>query len=46
MFGGGAAMALIPIGFALAGELPLIGAVIFAILLAPFVVAGIWGSAL
>lgn len=43
MFGGGAAMALVPIGFALAGELPLIGAVIFAILLAPFVVAGIWG---
>ena len=35
-----ALLALVPVGFALAGELPLAGAVIFACLIGPFVLAG------
>lgn len=35
-----ALLALVPVGFALAGELPLVGAVIFACLIGPFVLAG------
>ena len=37
-----ALLALVPVGFALAGELPLVGAVIFACLIGPFVLAGAW----
>lgn len=41
MFGGAALLALVPVGFALAGQLPLVGAICFAIIIAPFVIAGI-----
>lgn len=41
MLGGAALLCLVPVGFALAGELPPVGAVIFALLIAPFVIAGV-----
>ena len=40
IWGCSALLALVPIGFALAGELPLVGAAIFACLIGPFVLAG------
>ncbi|WP_144743914.1 hypothetical protein [Enorma burkinafasonensis] len=42
MLGGVALLALVPAGFALAGELPLIGAVMFALIIAPFLLAAVW----
>ena len=42
MLGTTALLALVPIGFALAGELPVAGAVSFAILLSPFLLAAVW----
>lgn len=41
MLGGAALLCLVPVGFALAGELPPAGAVIFALLIAPFIIAGV-----
>ncbi len=41
MFGGAVLLALVPVGFALADQLPLVGAICFAIIIAPFVIAGI-----
>lgn len=40
IWGCSALLALVPVGFALAGELPLVGAVVFACLICPFVLAG------
>lgn len=42
MLGTTALLALVPVGFALAGELPVAGAVSFAILLSPFLLAAVW----
>lgn len=40
VWGCSALLTLVPVGFALAGELPLVGAVVFACLIGPFVLAG------
>ena len=41
LWGCSAVLALVPVGFALAGELPPVGAAVFAALIAPFVLAGV-----
>ena len=43
MLGGSALLALVPVGFALAGDLPPVGAVAFALIIAPIVLAGMLG---